>query len=201
MCDGGTGHLGREMGGEPVPCAQAPYVRWGHSQPTWTASLNQSLTLWRTLRLEALIDATGGHKHLDSTAPAAHTSYCTTRACRYQDDPIFQAYRAIGRNPLGMYDAGFAKLREVSATYTLPGSWVGRFGASRGSLTLAGRNMMTLWTAQEGWDTPRSGLIHIPLGDGKVWDPEVRGTGARANSYQTTMPPLATGVLTLRLSF
>ncbi len=201
LCDGGTGPSGREMGGAPVPCSQAPLVRWGHSQPTWTFNLNQTFTLFRNLQLSASIDATGGHKQLDSTAPAAHTSYCTSRACRAQDDPIFMAYRAIGRNPLGMYDAGFAKLREVSATYTLPQSWVGQIGASRGSVSLAARNVMMLWTAQEGWDTPRSGLIYVPLGNGKVWDPETRGTGSLATGYQTVMPPLSTAVMTLRLSF
>ena len=201
MCDGGTGPSGREMGGTPVPCAQAPLVRWGRSQPTWTLNLSQNLTLWRNLQLSASVDATGGHVQLDATAPAAHTSYCTSRACRQQDDPIFMAYRAIGRNPLGMYDAGFAKLREVSATWTLPQAWVGAIGASRGSVSVAGRNLMMLWTAQEGWDTPRSGLITVPLGNGKVWDPETRGTGSLATGFQTVMPPLSTAVMTLRLSF
>lgn len=163
--------------------------------------MSQNLTLWRNLQLSASVDASGGHKQLDSTAPAAHTSYCTSRACRSQDDPIFMAYRAIGRNPLGMYDAGFAKLREVSATWTLPQAWVGALGASRGSLSVAGRNLMMLWTAQEGWDTPRSGLITVPLGNGKVWDPETRGTGSLATGFQTVMPPLSTAVMTVRLSF
>ncbi|MEX0912173.1 MAG: SusC/RagA family TonB-linked outer membrane protein [Gemmatimonadota bacterium] len=201
MCDGGAGPSGREMGGAPVPCDDAPDVRWGPSQATWQANLVQTLSIGQSLLLNASIDATGGHWQLDSTAPASHTSYCLTRACRLQDDPIVQAYRAIGRNPLGLYEAGFARLREVSATYTIPQAWVGALGASRGSISLAGRNMMTLWTAQHGWGTPRSGLITIPIGEGKVWDPEVRGTGARSSGYQTVMPPLATGVLTLRVSF
>jgi len=200
MCDGGTGPSGREMGGAPVPCAQAPLVRWGRSQPTWTLNVNQTLSIQR-LRLHASVDAAGGHWHLDSTAPVAHTSYCTSRACRFQDDPIFQSYRAIGRNPLGMYEAGFARLREVSASYTLPESWVARVGASRGSLSVAGRNMAMLWTAQHGWNTPRDGHVIVPIGNGVVWDPEVRGTGARSTGFQTTMPPLASGVVTLRMSF
>lgn len=200
LCDGGRGPSGREMGGAPVPCAGAPFVRWGHSQPTWTLNVNQTVSIQR-VRLHASVDAAGGHWHLDSTAPAAHTSYCTSKACRFQDDPIFMSYRAIGRNPLGMYEAGFARLRELSASVTLPDNWVARVGANRGSLSVAGRNLAMLWTAQHGWSTPRDGHVIVPIGNGVVWDPEVRGTGARATGYQTTMPPLASGVVTLRFSF
>jgi hypothetical protein len=173
----------------------------GHSQPTWQLNINQTFNLFRRVTLAMSVDATGGNKQLDSTAPAAHTSYCTTRACRFQDDAIVQAYRAIGRNPLGTYNAGFMKLREVSATYNLPDSWVSHFGAQRGSISFAGRNLMMLWTAQMGWNTPRDGHIIVPLGNGVVWDPETRGTGDRSTGYQTVMPPLTTGIVTVRMTF
>jgi hypothetical protein len=74
-------------------------------------------------------------------------------------------------------------------------------GARGGSVSLAGRNLAMLWTGQMGWDTPRSGLIIVPLGEGKVWDPETRGTGDRSSGYQTVMPPLTSAVLTVRMSF
>jgi hypothetical protein len=201
MCDGGTGRHGREMGGAPVPCTGAPLVRWGHSQPTWQFSLVHNLSLGERVRLFASIDGAGGNKQQDSTDPANHTTYCSTRACRVQDDPIVMAYRAIGRNPLGIYDAGFLKLREVSATYTLPAAWAGRFNARNASLSVGARNLMTLWTGQMGWDTPRAGNVFIPLGNGRVWDPETRGTGDLTSGYQTVMPPLASAVVTLRMSF
>jgi TonB-linked SusC/RagA family outer membrane protein len=201
MCDGGTGKQGLEMGGAPVPCDEAPWVWWGHSQPTWQANLNQTLTFGGLLRLNATVEANGGHIQRDLTPPAAHTSYCITRACRFQDDPIFQSYRAIGRDPLGMYEGGMARLREVSATFTLPESWASKLAASRGSVSLAARNVMMLWTAQHGWDTPRDGLVIVPIGQGRIWDPEVRATGSQAGSFQTTMPPLASAVFTVRLGY
>jgi len=200
MCDGGTGRAGLEPGGVPVPCGEAPWVFWGRADPTWQTTVTQTVGIGNSLRLFASVDANGGHIRTDLTPPAAHTSYCISRACRFQDDPIFQSYRAIGRNPLGMYDAGFARLREVSATYTLPDRWAAQMGASRGSISFAMRNVMMLWTAQEGWGTPRSGGITIPLGEGRVWDPEIRSQGA-GSTFQTVMPPTASGVFTVRMSF
>ncbi len=201
MCDGGTGPSGRDRGGAPVPCSEAPRVRWGHSQPTWQATFTQTFGIGPNLRFNTAIDATGGHMQIDLTPPAAHTSYCTTRVCRTQDDPIVQAYRAIGREPLGTYDASFARLREVGVSYNLPPPLIGWAGASRASLAFAMRNVMMLWTGEHGWNTPRSGKVTVPIGGGTVWDPEVRSTGTRSISYQTVMPPLATAVATLRVSF
>lgn len=200
MCDGGTGRAGLEPGGSPVPCDEAPWVYWGHADPTWQTTVTQTLGLGQNLRLYASVDANGGHIRRDLTPPAAHTSYCLTRACVFQDDPIVQGYRAIGRDPLGMYDAGFARLREVSATYALPDAWVSRMGATRGSISFAARNVMMLWTAEHGWDTPRSGKVTVPIGQGRIWDPEVRSQGA-GSSFQTVMPPTASGVFTVRMSF
>ena len=201
MCDGGTGSSGREMGGAPVPRSAAPYVRWGPTQPNWQATFTQTIGLGNNLRINTAIDATGGHVHYDSTPAAAHTSFCNTRVCRTQDDPIVQGYRAIGRNPLGMYDASYARLREVGASYDLPASIVGWSGASRASLAFAMRNVMMLWTGEHGWGTPRSGKITVPIGGGTVWDPEVRGTAARNFGYQVVLPPLASAVMTLRMNF
>jgi hypothetical protein len=189
------------MGGAPVPCASAPLVRWGHSQPTWQVSVTNSVNFGQRVRLFASIDGSGGNTQLDSSDPANHTTYCSSRACRVQDDPILMAYRAIGRNPTGMYNAGFLKLREVSATYTLPRVWAAHFGARAGSVSFAARNMMTLWTGQMGWNTPRGGNVIVPLGNGRVWDAETRGTGDLATGYQTVMPPLASAVMTVRMNF
>jgi hypothetical protein len=51
--------------------------------------------------------------------------------------------------------AGFGKLREVSITYALPVRWARTlFGASRASVSVAGRNLAILWREQRdlfGW--------------------------------------------------
>ena len=42
-------------------------------------------------------------------------------------DPIFAAYQgSVGRPPLGFFNAGFAKLRELSASYNLPDAFRGQ---------------------------------------------------------------------------
>ena len=45
--------------------------------------------------------------------------------------------------------AGFGKIRNVSLSYELPGSWAGLVGASRGSVTLTGATLATIWRAQD----------------------------------------------------
>ena len=200
MCDGGTGRQGLEQGGPAVPCSDAPLVFWGHTQPTWDIGVNNNLS-FGPFNLYARVDATGGHYQLDSSGPAAITSVGVTRLSHTRDDPMVQAYRTVGRNPMGTYKAGFARLREVSLTYSIPGSIAQRVGAERGSVSLAGRNLAMLWTAQEGWSTPRSGQIFPDVGDGRIWDPETRGSGNLSSGYQSVMPPMASAVMTVRLGF
>jgi hypothetical protein len=118
-----------------------------------------------------------------------------------RDDPIVAAYRTFGRSPLGTYDASFVRLREVSLTYNMPSLLTARMGASRGSISLAGRNMAMIWTGQNGFNTPRSGQVFPTVGDAVIWDVETRGTGDQSAGYQTVMPPMANAVLTIRMSF
>lgn len=201
MCDGGTGHHGVEMGGSPVACDDAPAVRWGHSQPTWELGISNSINVGR-FRFYAQIDAAGGHMHENASVGAAITSVGNTKMSLERKDPIFQAYRTVNREPLGLYDASFARLREVSATYSLPDR-IARYaaGAKRGSITVAARNLAMIWTGQDGWRTARSGMITPTIGDGRIWDPETRGSANLSASSQTVMPPLASAQLTVRLGF
>jgi hypothetical protein len=185
MCDGGTGVAGIAMGGDPVPCNSAPAVYWGQTAPKWQGSLNSTLTLFGRLRLFASVEALGGNVRSESTVPAGHTSYCMTLACQLRDDPIFLAYLAVDRNPTGFYKAGFAKLREVSATYSFSPELASRIGAGSASVSLAGRNLATLWLENE------TGL-DLPYG-GNIWDPEYGG--------QTVLPPMANLLMSFRVSF
>ena len=203
LCDGGAGPFGVEQGGELVPCSQAPFVRWGPSVPTWDLGLNTTVTLG-PVQLYARVDAAGGHYQQDSSSPAAQTSLRLTRESNLRNNPLMQAYENVGRGPLGTYDASFARLREVSASYTMPVHLSERIGASRARITLAGRNLAMLWTGEHGFSTPRDGSIQIPIGDGNAWDPEAGGVGGAtgiSGDFQTVMPPLASLDLTVRLSF
>jgi hypothetical protein len=200
MCDGGTGRAGLEMGGAPTPCASAPRVRWGASQPTWQQGYSSTFTLWDNLRLYARVDGNGGHWQADTEVRALH-NLGLTRAVILRNDPFLQAYRAIEADATGTYQAGFLRLREVSASYTISPRYVSRVGASRGSITVSGRNLMMLWTSQNGWGTHRDGQIDIPIAAQHVWDPEIRANGSLSSGFQTIMPPTASFMASLHLTF
>jgi hypothetical protein len=118
-----------------------------------------------------------------------------------QNDPFLQVYRSIEADAPSTYQAGFLKLRELSASYTVKPSLVRKIGASGGSVTIAGRNLSMLWTAEQGWNTSRDGEIYVDVAGQHVWDPEIRALGSLSNGYQTIMPPTASFVATFRLTY
>jgi len=199
ICDGGRGKMGVESGGPDVSCAQAPRVYWGHSQPTWQMGYNTTLTFWDRLRVYARVDGNGGHYQSDTEVRALHNQGSTLGVIN--KDPLLTVYRAIEADVPGTYRASFLRLREVSATYTLPLDYARRIGATGASLSVAGRNLRMLWTQQDGWGTSRDGAISIPIDNQHVWDPEIRAVGQLSNGFQTIMPPTAAFVTTLRLTF
>jgi hypothetical protein len=199
-CDGGTGKQGLEMGGPDVPCASAPRVLWGHSQPTWQFGVNNSVTLWDRLRLYARVDGNGGHLQSDTEIRALHNQG-STLAVIQRNDPFLQEYRAIEADAVGTYNAGFLRLREMSASYQFQPRFASRVGATGATISFAARNVAMLWTAQQGWNTSRDGEVYVDIAHQHVWDPEIRAVGQLSNGYQTILPPTASFVTTLRLTF
>jgi hypothetical protein len=210
ICDGGTGKAGLMPGGPDMPCpigsglvagtVTAPRVFLGHSQPTWQQGYNTTVTLWDNLRLYARVDGNGGHYQSNTEIRALHNQGSTKQVIE-QNDPFLQTYRSIEADRPGTYKAGFLRLRELSAAYTVKPTLVRKLGASGGSVTLAGRNVSMLWTAQHGWNTSRDGEIYVDVANQHVWDPEIRAVGSVANGFQTIMPPTASFVATFRLTY
>jgi hypothetical protein len=88
-------------------------------------------------------------------------------------------------------NAGFARLRTVSATYNLPSSWAERVGASRMAVTVSGDNLWTPWIGQkESFGT-------------KQIDPEIENTnGLGFTAYvQEGWPQLRRFLTTFRVTF
>jgi TonB-linked SusC/RagA family outer membrane protein len=200
VCDGGTGKAGLEQGGPDVPCSTAPRVLWGHSQPTWQVGVSNSVMLFDKLQLYVRVDGNGGHLQSDTEIRALHNQG-STEAVIKRDDPFLQVYRSIEADAVGTYKAGFLRLRELSATYTLAPRVVQRLGASSGTVSVAGRNLSMLWTAQQGWNTSRDGEIYVDVANQHVWDPEIRAVGQLSNGFQTILPPTTSFTTTLRLTF
>lgn len=180
-----------DAGGGSVDCATAPRLYFGTPTPTWQGAVHTTVTLGRSWRIYGLADFRGGHMTAYGDVQAMHTTFRNSLAINEARDPILLAYDQLGlTDQTGYFNSGFAKLREVSVTYSAAQSLASRLGASGLTLNLAGRNLATLWVAQQeifGQNIP---------------DPEVRTPGAGLSAYvQTVVPPLAQLIMTARLSY
>ena len=177
--------------GPPVPCAGAPRVFMGRPNPKWQGSANTTINLFGSLRLFANFEFMGGHHLISGDIGAAHVLLRNSLAVHERKDPILMAMASqrLWRES-GYMDAGFAKLREVSASYTLPERLVTNIGASRATLTISGRNLLTVWRATED------------IFGREVLDPENRLTSSELSGYfQTVLPQYASLLATVRLQF
>ena len=188
--------------GGSAPCAgadgrygtadDAALVYLGRTIPRVAGAAGSTvLLLDRRLRLHALVDFRTGHHKFDFNT----FGRCTTASrCRENFFPTeFDARRiaSIASNgtlvDFAIVDASFAKLRELSATYTLPDHWAARLRASRASISVAGRELYT-WTRYAGLEPEATYL-----------------GGARFGSYgnyeQFMLPQLSRVVLAVSLGY
>jgi TonB-dependent starch-binding outer membrane protein SusC len=126
----------------------------GPSQPTREIGLTNTLTLFGNLRLYAFVDYKGGH-YLWS-AREWWRSF-NQNISQWVNDPAIapedRAAFATGSTKLFIDNADFIKLREVSATYTLPRTWAEKFRARGMSFTVSGRNL-GMWTKYDLGEDP-----------------------------------------------
>jgi hypothetical protein len=119
---------------------------------------------------------------------AAGRQLCRANYYPLEYDPVYLAERATNAAGLGIVDqyfqdGGFTKLREVSATFTIPERFIRGF--TRASITLAGRDLHT-WTNYAGID-PEVNLNNIAT--------------SASTADQGLTPPLTRYIATLNLSF
>ncbi|MFL5496150.1 MAG: SusC/RagA family TonB-linked outer membrane protein [Gemmatimonadales bacterium] len=186
LCDGGPGS-------GPVDCATAPLVFAGSPIPKVTGAFTSTITLFKNLRLYGLVDFKRGHRRLNTD----HLIRCDLIVnCEEAVSPAGRDPRLLADIALGadlqtvnsfIEDASFFKLREISASYTLPDRWAGAVGAQRATITVSGRNLHT-WTSYTGLD-PES--------------QSSQGGGSAALEFfdQAVTPTLAQFVTTISLSF
>jgi hypothetical protein len=185
------------MGGQAVPCAEAPFVYWGNAEPKWQVSFSNTLNLFSNLRLYAQIDASGGNKSFHDAIGAKYTTFTNTYCANVGGDPICKAYRAVNRGPLGFFEGGWAKLRELSASYTVPNEWVEGFGVTRASITWSWRNVGILW-----FPGKYTGSIAGIEDRTRVPDPEMNAPSESfGGEVVTGLPPLSNTSVTVRVSF
>ena len=186
LCDGGAGAA-------PMACGSAPFVYVGTPAPTSLGSLANTVTLFGRLRLYALVDWRHGAVLRNANEAlrcggALGAGLCDVNFHPLNYSPQYVAEAgvvvAFAQNAQDQYiqDAGFVKLRELSATYTLPDHYARGF--KHASFTLAAREL-GLWTNYRGPDPEVSSLSTTGLG----------GTD------QGLIPPLSRLTATLNLIF
>ena len=150
LCNGGAGK-------PAIACAQAPFLYLGTPTPKFTAALGTTINIGERLRLYALGDVRRGNRVHNAIEQLRCTGGVGAQLCRanyypLEASPTYLAGAvptapAQGITAEYFQDASFAKLRELSVTYTLPASWL----RSRASVTVVGRNLLT-WTKYRGLD-------------------------------------------------
>lgn len=127
----------------------------GDPTPDAYWSLTNEMGIGSRLRLRVQLDGVSGNDVFNFDRRLLETpAFGTGRAYEAElrgDVPTgyFQARRSIFEEYIE--DGSFVKLREVSVSYALPSTLLGRIGADGMQLTLTGRNLKT-WTDYTGWD-------------------------------------------------
>ncbi len=138
----------------------ATYI--GPSQPRRQIGFSNTLTLFKNWRAYASFDYKGGHYLFNGKERTRCLGAINN--CERANDPrvlfpqtaedtLLSKELPVWRSVNGVYieKADFIKLRDLSLTYTLPASVLGRFNASTASVTIVGHNL-AMWTDYSGLD-------------------------------------------------
>ena len=132
----------------------------GDPNPKWMGSFLNEVTLYKSLRLRALLDGVFGNKIMNLSTRAQNAGIASNsksyerELLPYGDPrklpPGFDA-RTQGIFQYWIEDGTFVKLRELAATYTLDAAIVRQYFRDGVDLTLSGRNLY-VWTKYSGYD-------------------------------------------------
>ena len=131
----------------------------GYTQPRHTATLSTGFDLLnRRLRLTTLWDYRGGHLHYNNTERIRCTSRQNCNGlmnpnASFEEQAMVAATREHPARTLDGFfqDGDFLKLREVSASYSLPNNWAAMMKARSAQLVFTARQL-AVWTKYRGVD-------------------------------------------------
>ncbi len=152
MCDDGT------SGHNAISCDDAPIVYLGRTLPNFEGSATSTLRFLKNFQFFVMVDSKTGYKKLDGNARVRCHLFAL---CESNWFPTGTDLATLGAQTSGRYfsdiikDASFARLRELSISYTLPEGFAAAFRASAASVSIAGRNLK-LWTKYDGLDPEAS---------------------------------------------
>ncbi len=138
----------------------AEYI--GPVLPTRSLSVTPTLS-YKAVRIAAMFDYRGGNYMYNNTEEFRCTSsaFSNCRAVSDSTAPLADQAAAIGKLLGTSYGyiqpAGFTKLRELSATVSLPSRLATSMGFSNVGITVAGHNLHT-WTKYKGYDPEVNGV-------------------------------------------
>jgi len=201
MCEGGDlipGTTFSRGGGAPVPCAQAPQIFFGSVLPTWQGASSVTVAVGSNIQVYAQIDYLGGSYNRISEVSGPNITFRNSEAAVLANDPILEGIRSLtfdSRAQANTMRTGFAKLRDVSFTYTFSTPLARKFGTDRMSITASARNLWTVWQSQK------------ELFGRRMKDPEGRlngffyagDPGGLAANQQDVWPPARRFLVTLRM--
>lgn len=199
MCEGGETVGGSNYswgGGAAVPCSAAPEVYWGQPIPTREGGVYADVRIGSSLSLYALVDYVGGHHLSLGDVSAQHRFFLNSKAILERKDPILLGYEALGSQGLaqsGVVPGDFIKLRNVSASYSLPADMAEQMRASRVTVTASVENFWTIWQrAKDSFGHPIMDIERAGQGPGQFG----------LNGYvQEGWPQLTRFLTTLRFTF
>jgi TonB-dependent SusC/RagA subfamily outer membrane receptor len=194
MCDGGDPNgillpdgTPTELGGPLVPCDGAPRLYLGNPVPTFEGSFSTTVTLFKNLRLYAMVDWQGGHTKLDNNLRIRCQIFDQCRENYFPEEfdsgDIADMQSGSPLRSFVFVGAGFAKIRELSLSWSMPPGIASRIGAKRLALTVTGRNLHT-FTNYTGLD-PEAGFVEFGF----------------TNLEQDNTPQLATFMTSISVTF
>jgi TonB-dependent starch-binding outer membrane protein SusC len=145
----------------PVGDTARRYI--GPSTPLREIGFANTVTLFRYVRLYALLDFKGGHYNFNlqernrcqSQDNCSRTNNPAARFPVTAADTILNkelaVYRSASISPEWIQKADFLKLREVSVSFDAPSRWAHAMRAQTATLTFSGRNL-AIWSDYEGVD-------------------------------------------------
>ena len=136
-------------------------VYLGSPFPSWDLTFGSGITLFKYVRVAALVNRRTGNKLENNTG----VFRCLLLVCQEVNqsiDPTVKKTSTLAEQAAGIAalqgsaagyieDGSFWKIREISLTFSAPDQLAHRFGVGGVSLTFAGRNLGT-WTKYKGLD-------------------------------------------------
>jgi hypothetical protein len=167
--------------------------------PTWQGASSVTMAIGSNLQLFAQVDYMGGHYQRQAEVGAGNISFRNGELAVLATDPILEGIRANtfdSRLQGALMRVGFAKLRDISATYTFGNALARKFGTDRMSVTASLRNVATVWQSQK------------ELFGRRMKDPEVRinglffanDPGGLVGNQQDAWPTARRFLVTLRMA-